>query len=124
MSVTHFSFGLDAWKFRLSRVLYTYGVAGQGSAIVSFCVFQTGFHIFSLFLVSFWGHGGYPGFLASGASVGNRRSDGSALGVGEAWLPQGHPLRLPFPFDIVIIAAPGNPKDLTHNSYRIFCLVT
>src|SRR5699024_2097098 len=33
-------------------------------------------------------------------------------------------LRLPFPFDIVIIAAPGKPKDLTHNSYRIFCLVT
>ena len=37
---------------------------------------------------------------------------------------KGIPLRLPFPFDIVIIAAPGNPKDLTHNSYRIFCLVT
>ena len=29
-------------------------------------------------------------------------------------------LGLPLPFDIIVVAAPGNPKDLTHNCYWVF----
>ena len=28
-------------------------------------------------------------------------------------------LGLPLPFDIIVVAAPGNPKDLTHNAIYV-----